>query len=66
MRLNPARGLKFGGLSALSFGVVTPINNYIMAKELSSKLLLGQMVFVFILFAIIGTLTSKIGSDFGE
>ena len=66
MKLNPARGLRFGGLSALSFGVLTLANNYIMAKELSGALLIGQVIFVFVLFAIIGTLTDRLGSDFGE
>lgn len=66
MKLAPARGLKFGGLSALSFVGVSLINNYIMAKDLSAELLIGQAIFVFVVFAIIGTLTDRLGSDFGE
>ncbi|MFM6830668.1 MAG: hypothetical protein ACKOVA_10110 [Novosphingobium sp.] len=66
MTLNFARGLKFGGGSAIAFGIVTAINKYIQGEVVSAKLLLGWMGFAFVPFAIIGILTDKIGSDFGE
>ncbi len=66
MTLNFARGLKFGGGSAIAFGIVTAINKHIQDEVVTAKLLLGWMAFAFVFFAIVGTLTDKIGSDFGE
>ena len=60
------RGIKFGAMSAAFFPAILPINNYIRGDETTwSEVLIGTL-FAFVFFAVIGSLTDKVGSDVGE
>jgi RsiW-degrading membrane proteinase PrsW (M82 family) len=63
---NFKRGAKFGALSAVGFAVVIPLNQLLRSEPVSSNSTVVGTVFAFILFGVIGSLTDRIGSDFGD
>ncbi len=65
MKLNVRRGVKFGAMSAAFFPALMPINNYFRGDQTTwSEVVIGT-VFAFVFFAIIGSLTDKVGSEVG-
>ena len=66
MKLNFAHGAKFGALSAICFAMVITINKHVRGEDVTAELIVGWSAFALLFFGLIGTLTDKIGSDFGE
>ena len=65
MRLDVRRGVKFGAMSAAFLPGILPLNNYIRGEQTTwSEVLVGTL-FAFVFFALIGSITDKVGSDVG-
>ena len=60
------RGVKFGGVSAICFAVVTPINNLIRHEPMVVATILSGSALIFCLSGVVGTFTDKWGSDVGD
>lgn len=66
MTLDFRRGAKLAARSAICFAIMIPLNQWLRSEPVDGSATIVGAVFAFCVFGIIGTLTDKIGSDFGE
>ncbi|MDZ4139058.1 MAG: hypothetical protein U1D66_09305 [Erythrobacter sp.] len=66
MKLDPVRGLKFGAGNAILFPIVMSLNNLLQGEQIKLQSLVVGAIFAFIMFSLIFTFTTKLGSDMGD